>query len=141
VDEEGTLYGVRDSTGHVEGKVVTGARGINTSPAIAPYAASSTTTTTPFLVFGGADGFVYATTLDGEQPCADCEDVQWESLGAAGARLSVGAPVMCSPVIADDGTIYVTTAEGRLLAIGAPTTPIAVTQTPSPTPTATPTPT
>jgi outer membrane protein assembly factor BamB len=141
VDEQGTLYGIRDSSGHLEGKVVTGATGINTSPAIAPQTGSSTTTTPPFLVFGGADGFIYATTLDGGQPCADCEDVRWESLGGAGARLSVGAPVMCSPVIGDDGTIYVTIAEGRLLAIGEPPTTTALTRTPSPTPTATPTPT
>jgi outer membrane protein assembly factor BamB len=141
VDVDGALYGIRDSTGRLAGKVLTGAAGVSTSPAVAAQVATTTESSFPFVVFGAADGFLYATTLSGEQPCADCDEVRWESIAGAGARLPVGAPVMSSPVIGDDGTIYITTAAGRLLAIGATPNVVVRTHTPTPTPTATPTPT
>jgi len=138
VDEVGTLYGVRDSTGRLEGSVATGASGVDTSPAISPQSIA-TTSTHPFVIFGAADGFVYATTLFGDQPCTDCEDRQWEAAPGRGGRISVGAAVLSSPAIARDGTIYVTTEEGVLRAIGSPASGADHTATPTPTPTPTPT--
>lgn len=77
-------------------------------------------------VIGSADGFLYALScVDGEAP----EDAGLSDSEDAGAdagvlypaakihfALSVG-PIASSPVIADDGTIYVGTTDGKLVAV------------------------
>lgn len=131
VDEEGTVYGIRDSSGALEGSVATGARGVEGSPTLASNSGDGSPIY-PFVVFGDAEGFVYATTLRGEPPCAECEESHWEPVPGGGARVGLGTAVVGSPVIGRDGTIYVTTADGLLYAIGAPPTEAEPTATATP---------
>lgn len=92
-----------------------------------------------FVVFGTDFGFVYAIRLDFDRtvPCAECDESEsvWDivplknELGGGGGRVELrtgsGDPVVSSPVIDDDGTIFVTagrlsTGQGTLYAVGTP---------------------
>jgi outer membrane protein assembly factor BamB len=137
VDEEGTVYGIRESTGLLEAKIALHVTGVSTSPVVNTQAVELTGVN-PFVVFGSEDGYVYVTALDGGRPCTNSGENQWEVLEGGGARVSVGSAVRSSPAIGLDGTIYVTTADGQLHAIGpAPDATVAACITFTPTPTAT----
>jgi outer membrane protein assembly factor BamB len=138
VDEQGTVYGIRNSTGSLEGKIALNATGVRTSPLVNVQTLDFITDH-PFVVFGADDGYVYIAALDGTTPCTNGVDNAWEGLEGGGARVSVGASVRSSPAVAADGTIYVTTADGLLHAIGPEEDAIDACETWTPTPTSTPT--
>ena len=140
VDDKGTVYGIRSSTGRSEGHIALNVAGVTTSPAVNSQT-TGLTAVNPFVVFGGDDGYIYVTTLDGERPCTNSGDNHWEDLEGGGARAPVIAAVRSSPIIGGDGTIYVTTVDGYLHAIGPPPDGTVACTTWTPTPTSTPTPT
>lgn len=129
VDDAGTLYGIRDSTGALEGRLqLTGSAPVG-SPAVSSDL---------FVIIGDESGILSGATLDGTPPCVECEDSRWQAgPDGLGGQLSLGSEILSSPVIAEDGTIYLTTADGRLHAIGSP---LASEPTETPTPTGSPTP-
>ena len=82
-----------------------------------------------FVVFATSNGRIYAINVDYDRsrPCtASCsiDNPEWkpapsseESDGDAGGFVELGSPPRSSPVVDQDGTIYVTTDDGQLHAI------------------------
>jgi len=128
VDDSGTVYGVRDTTGELfvfrdsddnaikkPALLRLMANGVSTSPVLSSDV---------YIVFASDDGYVYAVQVNTDvtetRPCWDCSDAQWETLQPdGGGRVKVSSsPIRSSPIIDDDGTIYVTADDGVLYAIG-----------------------
>lgn len=64
VDEEGILYGIRGTTGALEGQVDLGAYRVRLSPAISSDF---------FAVVADEEGFLYARRIDGRSPCTPAQ--------------------------------------------------------------------
>jgi outer membrane protein assembly factor BamB len=89
----------------------------NMLPAIVgPVVSSPALSNDAFLVFGSADGKLYAVNTSTGQSPNDCAVA---SFGCAWpVQLTQGIPIRSSPTIASDGTIFVGADDGNLYAVG-----------------------
>lgn len=169
VDNQGTVYGVKDVSGELIEVIPTTptpeptsttAPGANTPTPVPtatmglPRAAKAQLfnpvgiTTSPvlsadlFVVYGSVFGELYAVRLDYDRtiPCEECDVNDWNPIslrredctgencafaGGGQVTLQLGQPVLSSPIIDRDGTIYVTvgnisSGQGTLFTVGTP---------------------
>lgn len=95
-----------------------------------------------FVVYGSVFGELYAVRLDYDRtiPCEECDVNDWNPIslrredctgencafaGGGQVTLQLGQPVLSSPIIDRDGTIYVTvgnisSGQGTLFTVGTP---------------------
>jgi len=148
-DTGGSVHAIRD----INGRIYRTLR-FDGDDSTVPVSGSPIVSGDLYVVLSGDDGFVYASDLDGGRPCTTptiaegvtptptptgripCTDSNWEDTpGGTGGRVSIGSAIR-SFIIAQDGTIFVTAADGTLYSMPVPNeTTVVPTPTPSPTPT------